>query len=68
MADSNRKAMSPENAASMRSRIVAWMERLLRCFLVAGGKNEHVKMEEEPPEGGGIIKGWAGGGSDDDGA
>ena len=38
MAESIRKEMSPENAASMRSRIVAWMERPLHCFLVAGAK------------------------------
>ena len=33
-----RKAMSPQKAASMRSRMVAWMESPCRCCLVAGAK------------------------------
>ena len=38
MAELKRKAMSPQNAASMRSRIEPWMDRPWRCWRVAGAK------------------------------
>ena len=58
MAESKRKAMSPEKAASMLSRIVivAWMDQPVALLFGGKGKNRHVEVEEEPPEGGRVIK------------